>query len=228
MTRRGPTGDGNSGLFGGRSRGQAHTLEGVMAALLVVIGVLLAYQAIVLTPTTAGTVDRDVTAHLGTRVGDVLRAANDDRAISRVMRYWNTSGYNGTGSFKAPAGVTVRRGLGYKFDTPPGRFGRLLNESFTQNGYVVNVYLEARDVSNPTETTTYPLIKRGQPTSNAAVASLTVTLYDYQYQTRLAANGTLVPDENSARLGSLSDDRYFAGDLDGPVYNVVTVKVVVW
>lgn len=206
-------------------RGQAHTLEGVMAAMLVVIAVMLAYQAIVLTPTTAGTVDRDVKSHLGTRAGDVLTAASSDDALSRIVRYWNVSGNNGTGSFVDTPGY-VPPELGYGDDTPPGRFGELLS-TLWDDGYVVNVYLETRDPDDSSSTDRYVLLKQGEPTGNAAVAARTVTLYDHQYQTQLDGD-RLVPDENASRIGDLEGNDYFAGDLDGPVYNVVTVRVVVW
>ena len=199
-----------------------------MAAMLVVIAVVFAYQAIVLTPTTAGTVDRDVKSHLGTRAGDVLTAASSDGSLSAILRYWNVSGNNGTGSFVGTP-KSASAGLGYQITTPPGQFGELLT-ALTEDGYVVNVYLETRDPEDPSSTNRYVLIKRGEPTGNAAVAARTVTLYDHQYQTQLGAPGsnTLVADEKSNRIGELGGDDYFAGDLPGPVYNVVTVKVVVW
>lgn len=207
------------------NRGQAHTLEGVMAAMLVVIAVVLAYQAIVLTPTTAGTVDRDVKSHLGTRAGDALAAAGDDGSLSAILRYWNVSGNNGTGSFVGTP-ATAPAEFGYQYVNPPGKFGDLL-AALEDDGYILNVYLETRDPENPSTTNRYVLLKRGEPTGNAAVAARTVTLYDHEYQTQL--DGTsLEAEENATRIGELGKDDYFAGDLEGPVYNVVTVKVVIW
>lgn len=213
-------------------RGQAHALEGVMAALLVVIAVVLAYQAIVLTPTTAGTVDRDVKSHLGTRAGDVLTAAGNDGSLSRIVRFWNVSAQNGTGGFVEADGFRFQRGSGYRGgsdgDLVPGRFGELLSE-LEDDGYIVNVYLETRDPEDPSSTNRYALVNQGEPTGNAAVAARTVTLYDHQYQTMLPdGSDTLVRNENASRIGDLGGDDYFAGDLEGPVYNVVTVEVVVW
>ena len=201
-------------------RGQAHALEGVMAAMLVVIAVMLAYQAIVLTPTTAGTVDRDVKSHLGTRAGDVLTAAGSDGSLSRMIRHWNASGNNGTGTF---VGADGQAESGYTF-LPQSDFRQVVRE-LTDDGYVINIYLETR-MRDSTETNRYILVKQGEPSSNAGVASRTVTLYDHQHQTRW--NGTnLAGNESTRRLGELGND-YFADDLEGPVYNVVTVRVEVW
>lgn len=205
-------------------RGQAHALEGVMAAMLVVIAVVLAYQAIVLTPTTAGTVDRDVKSHLGTRAGDVLTAAGDDGSLSRIVRYWNASGNNGTGTF---VGADGQAESGYTF-LPQSEFRQVLG-TLTDNGYAVNIYLESRVRGENSDTARYVLLKQGEPSSNAGVASRTVTLYDHQRQTRW--NGTaLEGNENTRRLGELGGNDYFADDLDddSPIYNVVTVRVEVW
>jgi hypothetical protein len=196
-----------------------------MASLLVVIAVVFAYQAIVLTPTTAGTVDRDVKSQVGTRAGDVLTAANDQGALSGILRHWTVSGNNNTGAFVGTP-VNAPNELGYHSTTPPGRFGELLTE-LTDDGYVINVYLESRDPENPSQTNRYVLLKRGEPTGNAATASRTVTLYDHQHQTRQQGD-SLVADEGTQRLGELGGDDYFTGNLDGPVYNTVTVRVVVW
>jgi hypothetical protein len=122
----------------------------------------------------------------------------------------------------------VSPGLGYWSDEPPGQFGDLLS-TLEEDGYVFNVYLETRDPDDPSSTNRYVLLKRGEPTGNAAVAARTVTLYDHQFQTRMPdGSDRLVVDESTARLGELDGGDYFAGNLDGPVYNVVTVEVVVW
>lgn len=199
-------------------RGQAYTLEGTVAAILVFTAVLLAFQTTLLTPTTGGSVDGDVTAGLSTRAADALAVAAHDGSVSRTVRYWNGS----AGEFSDPYdGYDVNERFGYGPEDPPTELGRILNESFTQRGFTFNVYLDYRNASNPARTETTPLVRRGVPGDNAVTVSRTVTLYD---RMRL-----LAPSDHRS-LSALDDSEFYAGDVapDGPVYNVVTVRVVVW
>jgi hypothetical protein len=218
-------------------RGQAFTLEGVAAAIVLLSGVLLAYQAIVLTPTTAGTVDRDVKSHLRAEVGDVLDIGHEEGELRRVALLWNASANGSVGAFPGSNSWSYTNTSGYaKFGAggdidgfgPPGRMHALLNDSFTQQGYVYNVYFDYRDADDPTATRTVAVVDRGTPTGNAITASRTVTLYDYMRLHRIdESGGTATLEPRSTTLAE-ADHRFYAEDLSGPVYNVVTIRVVVW
>lgn len=220
---------------GGSDRGQAFTLEGVAAAIVLLSGVLLAYQAIVLTPTTAGTVDRDVKSHLRTEAQDILAAGHAEGELRNVTLLWDASANGSVGAFPERDPWSYTNASGYvEFGPsdeitgfgPPGRMHELLNDSFTEQGYVYNVYFDYRDADDPTTTRTVAVVDRGTPTGNAVTASATVTLYDYMTLRGIGeSGGTLEP--TSTTLAE-ADGRFYAGDLPGPVYNVVTVRVVVW
>jgi len=197
-------------------RAQAYTLEGLAAAILVLSAFLFALQAIVVTPMTPGTVDRESRAELDAQVRDVLHAAHANRTLTREVLRWNTS--DGT-FYSDDHEVTSRYGHGSR--TPEGEFGALLNQTFDQRGFTYNVYVEYRSASNPTTSEEVVYINRGEPTDNAVSASVSIALFDDMRLTS-PANTTLGATGNTTA--------FYADDIDssGPLYNVVVVRVVVW
>jgi hypothetical protein len=198
-------------------RGQAYTLEGVIAAILLLSSVLLALQAVSITPTTPGTIDRDARAQLRTQAQDVLAASHDSGALEEAVLQWNTS----TGSFYDPyPNYNVSRQFGYGPKRPPNEFGAMLNQTFAQRGFNVNVYIEHRSGSDWTDTERQVLIRRGIPTDNAVSATYVVTLYDDMQLTAA----------NNERLADLDPADFYAKDIypGSPIYNVVRVRVVIW
>jgi hypothetical protein len=102
-----------------------------------------------------------------------------------------------------------------------------MNRTFTQRGYLYNVELRYRtDVAGESEPMT--LVSRGFPDENAVVASWTVTLYDNDTLTGPGAGGAELWEYDTDPADG--DDGYYPipDAVDGPVYNVVEVRVVVW
>jgi hypothetical protein len=179
--------------------------------------VLLALQAVSITPTTPGTIDRDARAQLRAQAQDVLAASHDSGALEEAVLQWDTS----NGSFYDPyPDYNVSRQFGYGPKRPPNEFGAMLNQTFAQRGFNVNVYIEHRSGSDWTETGRRVLIRRGIPTDNAVSATHVVTLYD---DMRLTA-------ANNEPLGDLDPADFYAKDIypSRPIYNVVRVRVVIW
>jgi NADH:ubiquinone oxidoreductase subunit len=199
-------------------RGQAYTLEGIVAAMLVLISVLLALQAVSLTPTTPGTIDRDTRSQLRGQAVDVLTAAHENESLTEAVLEWDVE----NSEFHDPYPVyNVTKRYGYGPKDPPNEFGAMLNQTFGQRGYAFNVYVEYRDDEDWTETRRRVLVWRGIPTDNAVSASYVLTLYDHM---RLTSPG------NQERLEALRSDDFYASDLapNRPLFNVVRVRVVVW
>lgn len=191
-------------------RGQAHTLEGVAAALVVVLSVVFALQVTAVTPLTASTASQHIENQERAAAAGVLATAADNGSLSSTLRYWNET--NGT--------FHNATGLGYYASAgPPTAFGAHLNETFLERGIAFNVYVHYRSGGGERKTRT--LVHLGEPSDNAVSASRIVTLYD---DDRLyAANHTLT----NATLANAS---YFARDRDpaSHVYQVVEVEVVAW
>jgi type II secretory pathway pseudopilin PulG len=174
-----------------RDRGQAFTLEGFVASVLVLTAILLALQSVVLTPTTGGTLDEGVQNDLRTQANDILvvSASNftdcpptgcttESHDLSFVLRFWNGTPENFTWAFaNGPR-------IGYGSDEPLNRsdsiFGNALNGTFTQRGYVYNVVVEYRNATDQNRSKTLRLVYRGVPPETAVSTTYTVTLYDNQ------------------------------------------------
>ena len=201
-------------------RGQAYTLEGFVGALVVLTALLFVFQSIVLTPTTAGTVDQDVKSQLRVQANDALRTSHP--SLENLTRYWNA-----TGGFAYANGTDL--GYGTRPPCAPTRspdaacdsLGRTLHDAFTDRGYTYNLYVTYQLASDPTETATERVVYRGVPSANAVTATTTVVLYDDQTLT--------APDDaDNATLSELDGGFYAPDASDGVVYNVVEVRLVVW
>lgn len=202
-------------------RGQAFTLEGLIGAVLLLTAVLLALQTAVVTPSAGGDVDQDTRAELRQQATDVLAVSADSGELSYLVRYWNGSPTELT--FAGAENPTT----GYE-RAPPGEFGAMLDSTFLQAGHRYNVYVEYRSAADPSRTERLRMVYRGQPDESAVVAAYRVTLYD---------NMTLTaPGEGGRELWQYdTDPRDGDGDyypipnaVDGPVYNNVEVRIVVW
>lgn len=191
-------------------RGQAHTLEGVAAALVVVMSVVFALQVTAVTPLTASTASQHIENQERAAAEGVLSVAARNGTLDDALLYWNAT----VGSFHNASSQGY-----YSAGGPPTAFGALLDDTFLSRGVAFNVEVHYRGSSGARRTR--QLVHLGEPSDNAVSASRLVTLYD---DDRLvAANGT--------RTGTtLADASYFADDRDAAshVYQVVEVEVVAW
>ncbi|WP_135819973.1 DUF7288 family protein [Halostella litorea] len=183
-------------------RGQAFTLEGFIGSMLILTAVLFALQSVIITPTTSGTVDRDVQSGIEREAEDVLAQQRNKGTLKEQVLNVSEDGYNGEPS------------TGYAPSNPPGDFGETLNGTFSRRGRVYNVIVEFRSVSNKTTNTgvnsaVKNMVYRGVPSDSAVVASETVTIYDDE-----VSNPDDFPVPDTAP-GS-------------PVYTVAEVRLVVW
>lgn len=201
-------------------RGQAFTLEALIGSILILTAVLFALQAIVITPTTAGTIDRDVAEQRVGQADDALQIAASEDELSHMVRYFNGTTDDGD---PVPAGAD-ENGYSREEGIPPavaGRFGAILNEAFGGQQYNVEVIpLEPngnRDADNATS-----FFSQGDPTNQAVSASMTVTLYDDQTLT--------APGERDTTLADADENLYPFPNVDDTeaIYNVVEVRITVW
>lgn len=186
-------------------RGQAHTLEGIGAALVVVLAVTFTLQATAVTPLTASTASQHIeTQHERTASG-LLDTARANDTISATLRYWNDS----AGKFRNASD----RGY-YVGTTPDTAFVDSLQAAFADHAIVFNV--NAYYVTPNGDRRLRRVIFNGNPSSDAVAVSRYVTLYDDQ---------RLTGDPNAPTLENAS---YFMRDAPGPLYGVVEVEVVLW
>jgi hypothetical protein len=203
-------------------RGQAFTLEGVLGASFLVLALLVALQTTVITPTTGGAVDDETRSQLRQKANDVLtitaNAEQDD--LNWYVRYWdpNTRTFYGA----------QRPEVGYGTLGPPGDFGTMLFDTFTRAGRRYNVVLRYRGNESPDSAGTQRMVYQGPPAEHAVVATHTVTLYDDD--TLAGPQATTRELREYDTNASDNDDSFYPipDVVDGPVYNVVEVRLIVW
>ena len=72
-------------------RGQAHTVEAFIAALLLVSGLLFAMQATAVTPLSASTSNQHIENQQRALAGDLLSTAAADGSLTEAVLYWNAT-----------------------------------------------------------------------------------------------------------------------------------------
>lgn len=190
-------------------RAQAHALEGIIAALVVLLGLFFALQAVTVTPLTASLAQEHVADQGQAAATGTLTAAQENGELRSTLLYWNSSERDFHG--------TTGQGF-YVAGGPPTAFGGMLNESFDPRRLVFNVNLVYADSSGDRQRRA--LVRSGEPPADVVVATRTVTLYD---DDRLR-------DASGEPTGTrLENGSYFAPDIgDGEIYNVIEIEVVVW
>jgi len=204
------------------NRGQMYTLEGVIGSLVIISAVVFAMQSVVITPSSGGSVGAAERTDIRQQANDILllAAQNDTFDLSRQIRYWSQS--------KRTFYEALNPRLGYASRRPPGEFGRLLNRTFGVSAPEYNVILHYRSRNGSEGTNSTPLLVQGNPEDNAVVATHTVTLFDNQTLTAPGTGGVELWEYDTDPTDS--DDGYYPipDAVDGPVYNVVEVRLIVW
>ncbi|MFC7232252.1 hypothetical protein ACFQMM_14250 [Saliphagus sp. GCM10025308] len=199
-------------------RGQAYTLEGFIAAFILLIAVLFAVQSVVITPSSGGAVDRTAQAQQQQQVQDALIVAQQENNLSEVLRNVELDGDNDFVEFQNQSS-----GVQGVYSTAAfaneSTLGAILNQHLDA-GQSYNVELhyenESGEAAPPIK-----LVNQGPPSSTAVTASYTVILHDDQPITTSGEDQTLGDiDETDGYIPDIDDD--------SGLYNVVEVRVVVW
>ena len=196
------------------SRGQAFTLEGVIAAIVVLVSVVLALQAVDIAPFSSGGADSH-TDRLETQVSDVLATASDRDALRTTVTCVRPTG--------EPESDLANP------NDPLTRFGELLNQTLAQNGNEFIVAVEYLGKDGLARERVYPTGEISAPTG-AVSASRQVTLYKSDPVNRAEGDGC-EPDPDGTTIGEY--DLFYIDpnpDLGGVtnLHNTVRVKVVAW
>jgi hypothetical protein len=201
------------GTESSHDRGQAHTLEGFMSALLVVSAVLFALQSTAVTPLTASTSNQHIENQHQTAAADLLLTTAENGSLRPAVTFWDPSE-------KAFVGAEAQ-GF-YANGGPPNAFGAALNDTFGDfstpgRRIAYNVFVKYRLPDNTTRSKT--MVYMGSPSDNAASATRTVTLAD---DTRLSGPAAETVSDPSAN--------FYAPDAapNASLYNVMEVRIVVW
>lgn len=192
-------------------RGQIHTLEAVIAALLIVGALLFASQATAVTPLSASTSNQHIENQQRTVAGDLLDHAARDGSLTAALTFWETS--------EEPAHFAyadLERGTYSDISELEGHpLEDGLIDAFGAGVYAYN--LEAVYMTEDKDFDSIAIIVMGSPSDNAVTASRTVTLFegDEMY------DGTDLNNDNGKEF-------WAPNVADGAIYNVVEVRLTVW
>ncbi|WP_254543641.1 DUF7288 family protein [Halomarina pelagica] len=194
-------------------RGQVHTLEAVVAGVVVVAGLVYALQVTAVTPLSASTSSQHIENQQTAVVEGVLAASVADGSLERTLLAWDDANER----FYGTAGDRAY----FVTDLPDTAFGDRLYRTFEARGVAVNVVVRYR---TPSGSGTQRVIYRGKPSDNAVTVVRPLTLFD----------GDELRFENGTATGTtVSGATPFyveAAVADGSsvAYKVVTVEVTVW
>lgn len=191
-------------------RGQAFSIEALMASLLLLTAVIFALQVTALTPLSASTSNQHIQNQQLQIASGLLDGAISNGSLREAVLYWNES----AGNFHQ---VDDEEGV-YVVGGPPGlTFGHMLNRTFRERGIAFNVNVWY--VNDNGKLRKQEMVHFGAPSDNAVSARRTITLFDDE---------RLTDPSHDNRLTDTSS--FFAPDVapDSGLYNVLRVEVVAW
>lgn len=197
---------------GGR-RGQAHTLEAVAAALVLLSAVVFALQVTAVTPLSGSTSNLHIENQQENMAEGLLSAEADNGTLKETLLYYNTSS-DGDRFYNATEGEEI-----YDGELPDTAFGNALDEVFLSRGIAVNVNLYY--VRQDGERRDQRLVYLGGPSDHASTATWEVTLFeDDEIRDGDGSTGETVADAENFYAPQYGES---AG-----IYNVIEVEVVTW
>jgi hypothetical protein len=211
-------------------RGQAHTLDAIAAAVILVTTLVFALQVTAVTPLSASTSSQHIENQQRGLVEGVLTAAAEEGVLVPAVTYGNDTAAgspdDGRFAFHQSGGDEGA----YTNGAPHNRFGEMLNRTLGDRGLAFNVAVIYRTTSGGTGR--QEMVDQGFPSDNAVAVGRTVTLYDTDELHEPESDGD---DENfdiarptGTDLSAAGDDIYMKDIASGSVFNVVRVEVVVW
>lgn len=202
------------------TRGQAFTLEGVAAAVLLLASLVFALQVAAVTPNSGSTANPAVGTQQAWVASDLLAAAGDDETLRATVLHWDETQETFHGAQDFGYYVAGRDTDG----DPRTAFIGQLEDNVYDRGFAYNldvVYL------TPGGSERIPVLNRGTPSDDAVRAVQYVTLYDDDElrNSDESLSGTQLYDSVTGQRAA-----FYAPDVDadGPLYNVLRVEVTVW
>ncbi|WP_336327734.1 DUF7288 family protein [Halovenus sp. HT40] len=198
-------------------RGQAFTLEAVVAAIVLLTAVAFALQVTIVTPLSASTSSQHIEGQQRSVAQGALASAAEDGSLKEAILYRNQTArqFHNTGD------------QGFYTDDPPDiEFGEKLDQAFTEQGIAYNVLVRYQVGEEAIDTE--EMILQGTPSDNAVSATWTISLRndDHVINEDGSRNETTVRESDRFYIPNGPADN--AKSSDNGLYNVVTVEVVAW
>jgi hypothetical protein len=194
-------------------RGQAHALEALVAALLLISGLVFATQVTAVTPLSASTSNQHIENQQRATVQGLLAASAENGDIQEAVLYWNPE--NETFAGASDGGAYAEGG-------PPNAFGKALNETLIDRRIAFNVEVRYRTPSGGS--TAIRMVNMGSPSDNAVSATRIIAVYNDSNLTAPEYTDRTLED-----LQTTSGESFYADNIDGnQLYNVLEVRVIAW
>ena len=194
-------------------RGQAHTLEAVISAMILLASIGFALQITAVTPLSASPSRRHVENQLRGTAEGILSSAAADGELKDAVLYWsekNVEFHNATER-------------AFRTTYPPNNsFGNMLNLSFNRNRIAYNVYVQYHGSGGTLQQ--QRMVYSGEPSDHAVSATHTVAIVDDDYLREY--DGRI----DWQQQVSDSDSNFYVPDAHSSsgLYNLVKVEVVAW
>ena len=206
------------GGFGADGRGQAHTIEVALAALIVVSAIGAAMQVTPPTAVPASSAAVDDDPLYRTSAVDLLETGAATGALLETVLYWDpVAGTFASTAADHPSGDATRL---------PTAFGRTLERTLVRRGlgFTLSVVYHTENAAGRPTVVRQPIVESGVPHASAVAASRVVTI---PKNASLTAPG--VEDRRLDALDASSGERFYVPPSDdGAVYAAVEVELVVW
>lgn len=194
------------------NKGQAFTLEGVVASMLVIsVALIFSLQITAITPLSASTSSQHIENQQAELAQGTLETASRDE-LAQMLLYWNES----AGKFynSDPDGV-------YRVEPPNIEFPQRYNSILIEKGIGVNIKLTYYNNATTYSDTNTQYFSSGQASDHAYTVERTVPIYedDPIYD----SSGT-PSAQNVTQTNFYLDNVYEGSEL----YNTVTIKFTVW
>lgn len=194
------------------SRGQAHTVEAILATLLILAGVLFAVQTTAVTPFSSTTEDKHLETQQRNSISNIATITHENGAMKKTVLYWNTSNnsYQNSGENTA-------------YYTDPSVNTPLLTEmaAATSDQIVYNIDVRYYNKTGKgISVQTQRLLHVGSPSNNAITIREPLTLHDTDQLT----TGSQPELQNTAA------DEFYMDSVNSTtaMYNYAEVEITVW
>ncbi|WP_418282985.1 DUF7288 family protein [Halorubrum sp. DTA98] len=191
-------------------RGQAHTLEAFVAALLLVAGLIFATQATAVTPLSASTSNQHIENQEAIGAADVLATTKERGDLKKGLLYWDDDAFIDAGE---PGYYTGMVNGSHPLSDP-------FNESFDDRRVAFNVDVFSLEDGDRNR---QRMVDMGEPSDNAATAAVHVPVY---------TDDRLYNDSSGAFDGDVVDETTYFAPPDpeaGPtLYAVLEVRITAW
>ncbi len=192
--------------LGDNDRGQAHTLEAFVAAILLVAGLTFALQATAVTPLSASTSNQHIENQHRAVATDLLETSAANGDLRDAVLHWDPDNETFIGT---PEGTAY-----YTQGGPPTAFGDALDRTFLESRIAFNVHVRYHTNGSQVR---QRMVFMGTPSDNAVTASRTVPVSNETVTTEVLAHA------------DQPDPAFYApDDVDGPMYNYLEVRIVLW